>query len=117
MGIHVAARKLHAALVGGPTYDIVLALNNRNLPAVADMLASGDIAPQVGYRFPLEQATSAHEVSETHHTRGKILLKVHADADADAAANVHTAGVDTAGTVGSHDTDHDSGEAITGVSG
>mgnify|MGYP003877425411 CR=1 FL=1 len=74
--IHVLGRKLHAAVWGGPTYDVVLSLDNRNLAAVAEMLSSGAVTVHVGHRFPLHDVAGAHAVSESHRAQGKIVLKV-----------------------------------------
>jgi NADPH:quinone reductase-like Zn-dependent oxidoreductase len=46
------------------------------LEELGGLVASGDLRPQIGHAFPLEDAAQAHAVSETGHGRGRILLKV-----------------------------------------
>ncbi len=46
------------------------------LGAVAPLLASGALRPQVGRVFPLAQAAEAQRVSEKGHGRGRILLAI-----------------------------------------
>jgi NADPH:quinone reductase-like Zn-dependent oxidoreductase len=46
------------------------------LEELGRLVASGDLKPQIGQVFPLEDARQAHAVSETGHGRGRILLKV-----------------------------------------
>jgi NADPH:quinone reductase-like Zn-dependent oxidoreductase len=46
------------------------------LEELGRLVASGDVKPQIGQVFPLEDAAQAHAVSETGHGRGRILLKV-----------------------------------------
>jgi NADPH:quinone reductase-like Zn-dependent oxidoreductase len=46
------------------------------LEELGGLVASGDLKPQIGQVFPLEDAAQAHAVSETGHGRGRILLKV-----------------------------------------
>ena len=46
------------------------------LEELARLVVSGDLKPQVGHVFPLEEAAQAHALSETGHGRGRILLKV-----------------------------------------
>jgi NADPH:quinone reductase-like Zn-dependent oxidoreductase len=46
------------------------------LEELARLVASGDVKPQIGQVFPLEDAAQAHAASETGHGRGRILLTV-----------------------------------------
>jgi NADPH:quinone reductase-like Zn-dependent oxidoreductase len=46
------------------------------LEELGRLVASGDVKPQIGQVFPLEDAPQAHTMSETGHGRGRILLKV-----------------------------------------
>jgi NADPH:quinone reductase-like Zn-dependent oxidoreductase len=46
------------------------------LEQLAQLVASGDVKPQIGQIFRLEDAPQAHAASETGHGRGRILLKV-----------------------------------------
>ena len=46
------------------------------LEQLAQLVASGDLKPQIGQVFALEDAPQAHAASETGHGRGRILLRV-----------------------------------------
>jgi NADPH:quinone reductase-like Zn-dependent oxidoreductase len=46
------------------------------LEELGRLVVSGDLKPQIGHVFPLENAADAHALSETGHGRGRILLKV-----------------------------------------
>jgi NADPH:quinone reductase-like Zn-dependent oxidoreductase len=46
------------------------------LEELGRLVESGDLKPQIGHVFPLENAGDAHALSETGHGRGRILLKV-----------------------------------------
>jgi NADPH:quinone reductase-like Zn-dependent oxidoreductase len=46
------------------------------LEQLAQLVAAGDLKPQIGQVFPLENAPQAQAASETGHGRGRILLKV-----------------------------------------
>jgi NADPH:quinone reductase-like Zn-dependent oxidoreductase len=46
------------------------------LEQLAQLVASGELKPQIGQVFPLENAPQAQAASETGHGRGRILLKV-----------------------------------------
>ena len=46
------------------------------LEELGKLVASGNLKPQIGPEFPLEEAAQAHSLSETGHGRGRILLKV-----------------------------------------
>jgi NADPH:quinone reductase-like Zn-dependent oxidoreductase len=46
------------------------------LEELGRLVESGDLKPQIGHVFPLENAADAHALSETGHGRGRILLKV-----------------------------------------
>ena len=49
---------------------------NPILEALGKLVVSGDLVPQIGRVFPLDQAAQAHALSETGHGRGRIVLKV-----------------------------------------
>lgn len=40
------------------------------------LLAAGKVKPIVDRVLPLAEAAKAHEYMETHHARGKVILKV-----------------------------------------
>lgn len=46
------------------------------LRQIAALIESGQVLPDVGKTFPLEQAVAATTLSETRHGRGRILLMV-----------------------------------------
>ena len=50
--------------------------NSEQLDKIADLIEAGVIQPIVSYRFPLHEATLAHEQSQTRRTRGKIILEI-----------------------------------------
>ncbi|MCC6612372.1 MAG: NADP-dependent oxidoreductase [Anaerolineae bacterium] len=43
---------------------------------IAELIDSGELKVEVGEVFPLREARQAHELSETRHARGKIVLEV-----------------------------------------
>jgi NADPH:quinone reductase-like Zn-dependent oxidoreductase len=47
-----------------------------NLAQISELLEAGKLMPVVGAVFPLADASKAHELSETGHGRGRILLKI-----------------------------------------
>ena len=47
-----------------------------DLQQIADLIDSGKIKPIVTEIFPLKEAAKAQEMIDSHHTRGKIVLKV-----------------------------------------
>ncbi|MEO8823985.1 MAG: NADP-dependent oxidoreductase [Ginsengibacter sp.] len=47
-----------------------------DLQQIADLIDSGKIKPIVTEIYPLKEAQEAHRQIESHHTRGKIVLKV-----------------------------------------
>lgn len=53
------------------------------LAQIAGLIEEGHLKPVVNHVFPLSDAAKAHEQSETHHTRGKIVLEVVEAAPAD----------------------------------
>jgi acryloyl-coenzyme A reductase len=52
-----------------------------DLQAVIDLVARGEIAPEIAARFPVEQAGEAHQLMESRGTTGRVLL-MHAEAAA-----------------------------------
>jgi NADPH:quinone reductase-like Zn-dependent oxidoreductase len=50
--------------------------NPDHLARVAQLVASGDVRMEISEVLPLSEARRAHELSETGHTRGKIVLTV-----------------------------------------
>ncbi|WP_449620695.1 NADP-dependent oxidoreductase [Robertmurraya sp. Marseille-Q9965] len=52
--------------------------NGKQLAEIGDLLEKGILKPQVGsvFEFSVESLRKAHELSETHHAKGKIVIKV-----------------------------------------
>lgn len=50
--------------------------NGQQLAQIADLLQERRIKPVVTRVYPLEEVKKAHEVSESRHLRGKIMLKI-----------------------------------------
>ena len=46
------------------------------LNELAALVASGELVPQIGATFPLEEAAQAQAASETGHGRGRIVLHI-----------------------------------------
>ncbi|MEG0629242.1 MAG: zinc-binding dehydrogenase, partial [Enterococcus sp.] len=56
--------------------SIWLQPNGEQLQEIADLMADGKVKSVVGHTYPLTAAgvTEAHELSATHHAKGKIVL-------------------------------------------
>lgn len=66
--------------IGPATSQLLIArADGAQLEAIAQLAAQGRLRPQIGAVLPLEDAARAHEMSESQHTRGKILLRVAPD--------------------------------------
>jgi NADPH2:quinone reductase len=66
--------------IGPVTSQLLVArADGPQLEAIAQLAAQGRLRPQIGAVLPLEDAARAHEMSESQHTRGKILLRVAPD--------------------------------------
>jgi NADPH:quinone reductase-like Zn-dependent oxidoreductase len=50
--------------------------NPEQLTRIADLVAAGDVRVELAEVMPLEEVQRAHELAETGHTRGKIVLTV-----------------------------------------
>jgi NADPH:quinone reductase-like Zn-dependent oxidoreductase len=52
--------------------------NGKQLGELGELLEKGILRPQVGsiFGFSVEELQKAHELSETHHAKGKIVIKV-----------------------------------------
>lgn len=52
--------------------------NGKQLSEVADLLENGKVKSVIGHTFPLTEQglREAHQLSETHHARGKIVIKI-----------------------------------------
>jgi NADPH:quinone reductase-like Zn-dependent oxidoreductase len=52
--------------------------NPDQLARIAELVAAGEVHVEISHRFPLEEVQEAHLLSESGHTRGKIVLVVSA---------------------------------------
>ena len=55
---------------------LVTSPNPDQLARIADLVAAGDVRVEIAELLPLAEVQRAHELSETGHTRGKIVLTV-----------------------------------------
>ena len=61
----------------GPRAAVVLVQpRGRDLDAIAQLLASGDVRSVIDETYPLALAADAHRKSRPLHTRGKLFLDV-----------------------------------------
>jgi NADPH:quinone reductase-like Zn-dependent oxidoreductase len=50
--------------------------NPEQLTRIAELVVSGEVRIELSEVLPLEEVRRAHELSESGHTRGKIVLTV-----------------------------------------
>jgi len=50
--------------------------NQAQLQEITTLIDAGKIMPTIAQVLPLDEIQQAHKLIETHHTRGKIVLKV-----------------------------------------
>jgi NADPH:quinone reductase-like Zn-dependent oxidoreductase len=55
---------------------VIARADSRQLTQIAELIEAGDVMPVVETVLPLAEARRAHEMSQTGHVRGKIVLKV-----------------------------------------
>ena len=55
---------------------LVMSPSANQLARVAELIAAGDVRVEIAEVFPLAEIQRAHELSESGHTRGKIILAV-----------------------------------------
>ena len=55
---------------------LVMSPSSEQLARVADLVAAGDVHVEIAEAIPLAEVARAHELSESGHTRGKIVLTV-----------------------------------------
>jgi NADPH:quinone reductase-like Zn-dependent oxidoreductase len=48
--------------------------SSEQLARIADLVAAGEVRVEITERLPLSEVRRAHELSESGHTRGKIIL-------------------------------------------
>lgn len=55
---------------------VFLQPDGKRLSLIASLLGKGSIKPVIGLVLPLEEVRKAHTISQSHHSKGKIVLKV-----------------------------------------
>jgi NADPH:quinone reductase-like Zn-dependent oxidoreductase len=55
---------------------LVMSPSSNQLARIADLVAAGDVRVEIAETFPLREVRRAHILSESGHTRGKIVLSV-----------------------------------------
>ena len=55
---------------------LVMSPSSEQLARVADLVAAGDVHVEIAEAIPLAEVARAHELSESGHTRGKLVLTV-----------------------------------------
>ncbi|CAG8679454.1 12012_t:CDS:1, partial [Ambispora gerdemannii] len=71
-GATVVGRKIF----GSRTYKPLLDIDRKDFPKVIPYLERKEVVTVIGERFPLQDVSKAHELSEKLHASGKIILKV-----------------------------------------
>lgn len=67
-----------AAAAGVRAELLVMSPSSEQLAGIAELVAAGDVHVEIAQTFPLGDVRGAHELSESGHTRGKIVLEVSA---------------------------------------
>ena len=70
----VLKHKISTFTYGGPAYDFVSNLDHKYLAVLAELMEEG-VKPYVDQVFPIQQASEAHKRIDSHHGKGKIVLK------------------------------------------
>jgi NADPH:quinone reductase-like Zn-dependent oxidoreductase len=65
-----------AAERGARAEQLMMSPNPDQLSRIAELVAAGDVRVEIAETFPLSEAQRAHTLSESGHTRGKIILTV-----------------------------------------
>jgi NADPH:quinone reductase-like Zn-dependent oxidoreductase len=55
---------------------LVMSPSTEQLSRIAQLVADGDVRVEIAELIPLTEVRRAHELSESGHTRGKIILTV-----------------------------------------
>ncbi|HVV67705.1 MAG TPA: zinc-binding dehydrogenase [Patescibacteria group bacterium] len=55
---------------------VFVLLNQQQLSKIAQLLEQGLLKPHASAIFPLNQAAKAHQLVESGHTKGKIVLEI-----------------------------------------
>lgn len=56
---------------------VVMQPNGKQLEEIAELVDNGKIKPIVSTTFPLKEAAKAHELIQTGHVRGKVVLEIN----------------------------------------
>ena len=51
-------------------------MNGEDLDTLAELMATGELSPVIGHRFPLAEIREAIALSESSRARGKIAIAV-----------------------------------------
>jgi len=55
---------------------LVMSPSSEQLTRIAELVAGGEVRVEISEVLPLAEVQQAHELSESGHTRGKIVLTV-----------------------------------------
>lgn len=64
-----------AASFGVRGMNVIVTPNAEQLTQISELMAIGKLCAHISQIFPLEEAFQAHQLIESGHVRGKILLK------------------------------------------
>jgi NADPH:quinone reductase-like Zn-dependent oxidoreductase len=71
-----AAPEQRAQQLGVRLEPLVMSPSSEQLAQIAELLAAGEVRVEIAETLPLAEVRRAHELSESGHTRGKIVLVV-----------------------------------------
>lgn len=63
-----------ASIFGVRGENVIVSPNAQQLEKIAELLKTGTIKPHIEAAFPLKEAKKAHELLQSGHVRGKIVL-------------------------------------------
>jgi NADPH:quinone reductase-like Zn-dependent oxidoreductase len=55
---------------------LIMSPSSEQLARIAELVAAGDVRVEIAETLPLAEVQRAHRLSESRHTRGKIILTV-----------------------------------------
>ncbi|WP_248910300.1 NADP-dependent oxidoreductase [Halocatena marina] len=68
------------ALAGEHDIDVAVVSGRSNTPSllttISELIDAGEVRPTISAEIPLENTSRAHEVGETEHVQGKLVLRV-----------------------------------------
>ena len=65
-----------ARVRGARAEMLVMSASSEQLVALADLVAKGELHAEIARTLPLAEIAEAHRMSESGHTRGKIVLAI-----------------------------------------